>query len=263
MISLTEAQAIVLQTTQQMPTSQVDLLTSLGRHLAVDVVSDIDMPPFRKAAVDGYACRRSELFCSLSLSGILAAGSDIPKNLPPQSCFKIMTGAQVPEASDCIFMVEQSSLTPDGKVVFTGAHTNSNICMQGEDCRTGEIVVKRNTYIEPQHIAIFASVGYTQVDVYRKPRVAVIVTGDELTEPDKKPEGSHIRNSNGWQLIAQVMKAGAEADYRGIVSDKEASLCEAISRAAATNDIILLTGGVSMGDFDFVPDVLQQLGAAI
>jgi len=246
-----------------MPTRKVDLLTSLGRYLAEDVISDIDMPPFRKAAVDGYACRRSELFQPLSLSGILPAGGGIPQNLPQHCCYKIMTGARVPEDSDCIFMVEQSELTSDGKIIFTGKETSANICVQGEDCKAGDIVVKRNTFIKPQHIAIFASVGYTQVEVYSKPRVAIIVTGDELTEPDIRPEGSQIRNSNGWQLITQVMSSGGEPDYRGILSDKKETLFEAISKAVTTSEIVLLTGGVSKGDFDFVPEILQTSGAEI
>lgn len=263
MISLTEAQQIVVQSTGLMPIEEVDLLLSLGRGLAIDVASDTDMPPFRKAAVDGFACRRVDLTSPLKIIATIAAGDNHDYTLPPGSCCKIMTGARVPAAYDCIFMVEQSRVDDEGFAVFTGNATSMNICEKGEDCLKDEIILRRNTLLEPQHIAILASVGKTRVPVYRQPRVSVIVTGNELVEPGTPVSATTIRNSNGWQLLAQIIKAGAIPDYRGIVADDPALLTHTIRQACEESEIVLLTGGVSMGDFDYVPNVLHQLGARI
>lgn len=263
MITLDEAFDIVIRQAKILPAETVDLVGAPGRRLAVPVVSDINMPPFRKAAVDGFACRKTDLNRPLTLAGIIAAGKSSTSPLPPASCFKIMTGAPVPDECDTVFMVEQSRVTNDGQVIFTGEGTKTNICEKGEDFGTGETVIDKQTLIKPQHIAILAAVGYTKVPVYKRPVVSVIVTGDELVEPDRQPEGAFIRNSNGWQLIAQITKAGGTARYRGIIADRQEKLKQTIAEASAVSEIIILSGGISKGDYDYVPDALQQLGATI
>jgi len=263
MITLTEAQHIIVQSIELMPIEEVDLLSSLGRSLAVDVASDTDMPPFRKAAVDGFACRRADIGFPLKIIATIAAGDHHEYHLPTLSCYKIMTGARVPAACDCIFMVEQSRIDEAGSALFTGNTTGMNVCEIGEDCLKDEILLRKNTLIEPQHIAILASTGQARVSVYRQPRVSLIVTGNELVEPGTPTTATTIRNSNGWQLMAQVKRAGALPLYHGIVADDPEQLKNTIRNACDKSEIVLITGGVSMGDFDYIPDVLAQLGANI
>jgi molybdopterin molybdotransferase len=174
-----------------------------------------------------------------------------------------MTGAIVPDGCDFVFPVEDSVDISGGFVKFTGIMTKANISWRAEDLKAGEMVLGKFKYMNPQDIAVLASVGKTMVSVSGKPRVAVLSTGDELVEPDRKPELSQIRNSNGWQLVAQAERAGARAKYYGIAPDDEGLTFTLISRAIDENDIVILTGGVSMGDFDFVPAVLKRAGAKL
>ena len=152
---------------------------------------------------------------------------------------------------------------PPGKVRFTGKLIKTNISWKAEDIKTGDTVLSKYKLIKPQDIAVLASVGRTTVTVSRKPVVAVISTGDELVEPDVKPALSQIRNSNAYQLISQCSRAGADAIYHGIAPDDEESTFRIITKAVSQSDIVILTGGVSMGDFDFVPSVLKRAGVKL
>lgn len=263
MITLAQARKIVVDEASLMPVERVTLPEALHRCLAEEVIADMDMPPFRKAAVDGYACRRSDLGQSLKSIGTAAAGKSPFTTLTPGVCLKIMTGAAVPRGADTIIMVEQTTINPDGEVVFHGETSSPNICERGEDCLRGEVLIAKNTLVAPHHIAIMAMAGNHNPLVYKRPRVAVVVTGDELVEPHQIPGETAIRNSNGWQLIAQIAGVGALADYRGIVPDNFALLRDTIRQAADDADLVILTGGVSLGDYDFVPSVLESLGASI
>jgi molybdopterin molybdotransferase len=174
-----------------------------------------------------------------------------------------MTGAIVPDKCDFVFMIEFSKILSSGKVIYTGSGSKPNMSIKGEDVRTGDIVLRKGKLIKPQDIAVFASVGYTIVKVRKKPLVGILSTGDELVEPEKTPEISHIRNSNAYQLLAQVARAGASGRYYGIAPDVEETTYEMIQKALNDNDLVILTGGVSMGDFDFVPAVLSKAGVKI
>jgi len=162
-----------------------------------------------------------------------------------------------------VIMVEETAgISPD-KVSFTGDQTKSNIAPFAQDIKEGERVLATGTMIGPQHIAIMAAVGYVSPRVAAMPKVAVISTGDEIVEPHLKPGTSQIRNSNGYQLAAQVAQAGAVASYLGIAPDREEDTFRLITDALAQSDVVLLTGGVSMGTFDFVPKILEQAGIEI
>jgi molybdopterin molybdotransferase len=263
MITREEAYRIVVQTPVKVRTETIDFQVSYGRILAEDVRSDIDMPPFNRAAVDGYACRREDLGSELEIMEIIRAGKEPVISIGRGQCAKIMTGAKVPDGCDYIFMVEYARVLPSGKVLFSGVPFKENIAVKGEDVKNGEIVLKKGKIIRPQDIAVFASVGHTLVQVAMKPAIAVISTGDELVEPAVKPGKSGIRNSNSYQLVAQVERTGATAKYYGIAPDDEDTTFELIRRAINENDLVLLTGGVSMGDYDFVPSVLGRAGVKI
>jgi molybdopterin molybdotransferase len=217
------------------------------------------MPPFNKSAVDGYACRQEDLTEELEVLEVIKAGKAPKKVIGKKQCSKIMTGAPVPEGANTVIMVEDVEELGNGFIKYKKDKVKNNICAVGEDIEEGRVVLTKGTLIQPQHIAVMATAGCTKPLVYKKVKVAVISTGDELVEPDEKPSVSKIRNSNAYQLIAQAQKLGALTEYIGIALDTEESTRENITKAFQNNDVILLTGGVSMGDFDFVPQVLNEL----
>ncbi|MFA5328006.1 MAG: gephyrin-like molybdotransferase Glp [Prolixibacteraceae bacterium] len=263
MISLAQAIEIAFSKARSIGTETVDLMESNGRILAREIFADADMPPFNKSAMDGYACRRADLEMELSVQEIIPAGKTPTKTIGVGQCSKIMTGAQIPEGADTVFMVEYSEATATGKVRFSGVKTNSNICLKGEDLKKGDQVLKAGIHIKPQHIAILASVGETKPLVYKSPVVGIISTGSELVNPEEKPGLSQIRNSNGPQLFAQSKSYGFETNYYGIVPDDELETRQIMEKSVAENDVTILSGGVSVGDFDFVPGIIQNLGFEI
>ncbi len=263
MVSFEEALKIIDREAFVLDTEQLLLHDSCGRVLAEDVISDTDMPPFNKSAMDGFACRRSDLGSRLEIIETLRAG-DIPrKRIGNKQCSRIMTGARVPEGADCVVMVEHTEPEGENHIRFTGTKTEDNIAARGEDLKKGDVALPGGTLLKPQHIAILASAGCANPLVYKKPRVAVLTTGDEIVEPHIRPEGTFIRNSNGPQLVAQINSTGASADYRGIVKDTFAVTDAAIKSVLSGSDMVIITGGVSMGDFDFVPSVLRDNGVGI
>ena len=260
MISFDEALNIVSGINVRLTTESVDFRESCQRVLAEDVFSDIEMPPFDKSAVDGYACRKSDILNELKVIEVIPAGIVPVKEIRENQCAKIMTGAPIPKGADAVMMVEDVEELSENRIKYRKDKVKENICYRGEDIKKGEIVLKSGTLIKPQHIAVMATAGCVMPLVYRKIKIAVISTGDELVEPDVKPALSQIRNSNAYQLLAQAINTGAEAEYIGIAMDTEESLRKIISKAFDQADIVLLTGGVSMGDFDYVPKILAELG---
>ncbi len=246
-----------------MDAEQVQINDAPGRILANDVFSDMDMPPFNKSAVDGYACRKIDLSGELKVIEIIPAGKSPEKTVTPGKCAKVMTGGVVPEGADTVIMVEDVEELEDDKIRFVKNKTSTNICYTGEDIHKNDKVLENGTLIRPQEIAVLASVGMAKPMVYKQPVVGIISTGDELVEPDQIPEISQIRNSNATQLMAQVKACNVVPAYFGIAKDTEESTREIIKRALETSDMVLLTGGVSMGDFDYVPKVLNELGIEI
>jgi molybdopterin molybdotransferase len=263
MILFEEGLELVLESAFSTGTENISFLASLGRVLATDIKSDIDLPPFDKSAVDGYACMKADLGKELRLLEIIHAGKRPVHNISEGTCSKIMTGAPVPSGADFVFMVEDSEILPSGGIVFKGTSKKSNISILGEDVRGGDVVLQKGRIIRPQDIAVMASVGSTLVTVARMPRVGIISTGSELVEPSSRPGMSQIRNSNAYQLLSQVERAGGNGRYYGIAVDDEAVTLRILSAAIEENDIVLLTGGVSMGDFDFVPGVLEKAGVKL
>ncbi len=253
-LKIIEREAFVLKA-EHMP-----LQASCGRVVAEDVVSDIDMPPFNKSAMDGFACRRSDLGARMAIIETISAGDNPRKRIGKEECSRIMTGARVPDGADCVVMVEHTVQDGENSIRFAWSDTQNNIAVKGEDVKRGDVVVANGTLLRPQHIAILASAGCASPLVYKQPRVAVLNTGNEIVEPDIKPEGTCIRNSNGPQLVAQIRNIGAIPDYKGIVKDNPGIIDYAIKSALSENDIVIVTGGVSMGDFDFVPSVLKDNG---
>lgn len=263
MITFEEAFKIVTGTVFRTGKEQVGFNDSLGRVLAVPVKSDMDMPPWDKSTVDGFACRHNDLVNELTVIETVAAGVMPAMEVIPGTCSRIMTGAAVPRGADYIFMLEESEEKEGGRVWFTGRAGKSNIAKAAEDLYKGQTALKAGRIIKPQDIAVMAVTGTTEVTVSSRVYVGIISTGNELVEPGQTPEVAQIRNSNASQLMAQVTRAGATGKYYGIAADDEASIARLLRAAVDENDVVLISGGVSFGDFDFVPSVMRSMGLTI
>lgn len=263
MITFEEAYGIMMDTARFLGPEEIDLDHALGRVLVQDVVSDIDVPPFNKSAMDGYACRRADLGNGLKVIENIPAGCSPRKRIGENECAKIMTGAVVPEGADVVIMVEHTEEAGGDVIRFTREDTESNICYKGEDIKAGDRVLSSGTLIRPEHIAVMASVGCVVFMVSQRARVGIIVTGSELVDAREKAEGAKIRDSNGRQLAAQVERMGVMSTSYGITADAEDVLDAAVRRAVAENDVVIVSGGVSVGDFDLVPEVFRKNGVDI
>ncbi len=263
MITFDKALARMLAAARPLGLEQVPFGETIGRVLAEDVRADTDMPPFAKSAMDGFACRRADLPGPLRVVEEIPAGRMPQHAIGPGEAARIMTGAPVPQGADCVLMIEDTVEETDGRVRFTGERTADNLCLRGEDVRQGEVVLPAGSLLGTAHLAVLAAVGKIEVAVARRPRVGIIATGSELVEPDDTPQGAMIRNSNSPQLLTQAALAGAAVKYYGIVADDPGATRAAIARARDENDVVVLSGGVSAGDFDYVPAALADCGYRI
>ncbi len=239
------------------------LLEVGGRVLAQSVVCDRDLPPFNRSTRDGYAVRAADLAkvsAALRCVASVRAGESYTGAVQPEECVEIMTGAPVPAASDAVVMVEYTRRESDWVTFEKGVAAGENIVPTASEATRGETLLVAGTRIDYPEIATFASVGASQVIVYRKPRVAILCTGDEIVPVDEQPGPAQIRNSNAWSLAAQVLRNGGEPKMLPIAPDEQAPLRAAIQEGL-TYDLLLLSGGVSMGKHDLVESVLAELGA--
>jgi len=258
MIPFDQAFDIVMNAARPIGTERIRIEQALNRILAEDIASDMDIPPFDKAAMDGYACCRADLGRELTVVETIAAGAAPTQSIGEAQCAKIMTGAAVPKGADCVIAVEFTEQLSEQTIRFTGKHTADNICLRAEDIKSGQIILSKGEKIQPEHIAVLATVGCVEPLVARQPRVGIIATGDELVEPSARPGSSQIRNSNSYQLAAQVAKMGAIPRYYGIAKDTNAAIDALLNKAVEESDVVLLSGGVSMGDLDLVPGILKN-----
>jgi len=258
MLPFEKALKIVLNSVGQLSTERVNITGAANRILAEDVKSDMDIPPFNKAAMDGFACRREDLANELTVVETIPAGMLPEGIIGPNQCAKIMTGSMVPQGADCVIMKEYVEAPTENTVRFVAEETAENICLKGEDIKAGDIVLRKGTLLRPQHIAVLASVGDTQPSVATRPRVGVIATGDELVEPTLKPGVSQIRNSNSFQLVAQVENMGAVAANYGVVKDTTDAIDRVFKKAFEQEDVVIVSGGVSVGDYDIVKGMLKE-----
>lgn len=252
---------IALKNIPQCTSERIPLLETAGRVLAADIRSDVNMPPLDLSAMDGYACRSQDRDRALTVIETIAAGSVPKKKVTAGTCSRIMTGAPVPGGADIVVMFEDTVYDENTETVtLARKRANRNIRKRAEDVTKGDRVLCKGTRITAPHIAVLSSVGKATVRVVKKAKVGIIATGDELVEPSIQPHAGQIRNSNSYQLSAQVRDAGADPIYFGIAKDNPTSLDRAVKNALSKCDVLLLSGGVSMGDFDFVPKILKQNG---
>lgn len=247
----------------KLETETAPLLACLNRVLAEPLIADRDQPPFDRSTRDGFAVRSSDATETLRLAGQIRAGerwSGAP--LEPGNAIEIMTGAPVPAGADAVVMVEHVALQ-DGTVRFAegrSVRAGENIVPRGSEARAGDVVLAGRTVIDGAEIALAAACGRSELPVFRRPRVAIVATGDELVELDETPNEQQIRNSNSYGLAALVAKAGGDAVRLPIARDRRGDL-ERLILEARSSDLLLLSGGVSMGKYDLVEEVLDAMGA--
>ena len=273
--SVEEAQAEMLRHFRPLEIERVALAAALGRTLAEDIRADMDVPPFANSAMDGYAVRGADLQRAANEAVVLAIAGEVPAGgvarypVEPGTAMRIMTGAPMPDGADTVVPFEETDegqageLRPSGHVrIWTTPDRGANVRAAGEDLRAGEVVLPRHTPITPAVVGLLASVGAATVPVYRKPRVAILATGDELVDVDERPGPGQIRNTNGYANRAQVLAAGGEPLQLPIARDTEAQLRAQIEAGLDWQaDLFLTSGGVSVGDYDVVKTVLESMGA--
>jgi len=262
MLTVESALELVLARTPSPRAARVPLAECIGAVSASDVFGDIDMPPFDKSMVDGYAVRCADFASgspALRLVATVAAGAEASRPLVAGETMKVMTGAPVPAGCDAVIMIERSR--PDGdRVRFDELpRVGRHIAPRGMDLRSGTVVLSAGTEIGPAQVAALAAAGAAEPWVFRRPRVCVLATGSEIVDVSRVPVGAQIRNSNSYALGAQAASAGCPVNVLPPAADDRAALSAAIKRALSA-DVLILSGGVSVGDFDLVPQVLGELG---
>jgi molybdopterin molybdotransferase len=244
----------------------VDLLGSVGRVLGRAVAADRDFPPFRRAMRDGYAVRAADLSSLPAMLDVIAeikagaAPDDMPSQIGPGQAAAIMTGAPTPPGADAVVMVEYTSLSGNQVTITRGVTSGDNVVPVGSEARQGQVLLPPGTRIDYSAIAVAASVGQDSLWVFRRPEVAILATGDEIVEVNAEPGRHQIRNSNSYSLAAQVQAAGGNPNVLGIARDEPQSLRDRIQQGLQC-DLLLLTGGVSMGKYDLVEQELSGCGA--
>ena len=266
MISVAEAIQIVRQQTTTVPTETVSIEHALGRVLAEDVVADTDLPPFDRAQMDGYAVREQDVKeapARLKIVGESAAGRGWHHQLEEGQAVRIMTGAPVPVGADSVQQVELTHELKDGTVVelLESVETGKSIVPRGSEITAGEVVLRAGTTINAAMLAVLAAFGYAQVELFRKPRVAVLATGSELVAVDQKPGQDQIRDSNNYSISAYAQLAGAVVERMPVTGDETSLLKTQLAEAAKRCDMIVTSGGVSMGVYDVTKAALKELDA--
>ncbi|MFZ5917583.1 MAG: gephyrin-like molybdotransferase Glp [Chloroflexota bacterium] len=278
MVSVEEALAFILKHFEPLESETVYILDALNRVLAQDIVSDVAIPPFDNTSMDGYAVRALDIAAAspdspvtLRVVADLPAGSVAAAPLGPGEAMRIMTGAPMPQNADAVVPVEETDKWPPTKdiargegatvKIFQAAQAGANVRYAGRDMQPGELVLPKGTVVRPAEIAVLATLGHSHVSVIRRPRVAVLATGDELVDIDEPLAPGKIRNSNEYSNAALVARYGGLPLRLGIARDTVADLTARIHHGLAQGvDLFITSAGVSVGDYDVVKDVLQAEG---
>jgi len=263
---LADALKIVLSNVERLESEVVQFDRALGRVLAEDVVSTVDVPPFDRSAVDGYAVRAADTFgaselkpVKLRVIGSVEIGVASKLHVRKGEAVKIMTGAPLPKGADAVVMVEHTIAKDKNIAVFAPVTPGKNVSARGEDVKAGEVVLRRGQLLRPQDVGMLASVGKIWVRVSRRPKVAILATGGELRKPGKRLGRAEITDINSYSLAAAVESCGGLSNQLGIVPDRSELLRQALRRAIG-HDMVLASGGSSVGEFDIMPDVIAGLG---
>jgi len=258
-----QALKIVLEDTKPVESEWVALTRAHRRALAEDIVARNNVPYTDNSAMDGYAIRTGDVKSipqDLKVVGVVACGKSVKKRLKPGEAMAIMTGAPIPEGCDSVIPVEDTEVVGSGIVrILRNIEPGKNVRYSGEDVRKGEVVLKRGTAIGPAELGMLASVGRKRVRVFRKPLVAILITGNEIIEPGEKLRPGKVRDINTFSLCGLVEKFGGVPLPLGIAGDESVKLVRKMKKGL-NSDIMIISGGVSMGEFDFVREALTSLG---
>jgi len=270
MISADEALRIILDAVPPSRKEKVSLRNAAGRTAAEDIIAAGDIPPFRNSSMDGYAVRSSELKSAsperpvrLTVAGESSAGNPFEGHFRKGSVLRIMTGGKLPGGADAVVPVEIASKSGKHSVLFTGpALPGEFVRLPGEDIPRGQRVIAAGDLLTPYHLGVLAATGHAVARVAVRPRVCLLATGDELVRPDRTPVGGRIRNSSSYALEGLVREAGGKPRFLGIVRDRKKAIRKRV-REGLESDVLLITGGVSVGAHDHVREVLGLCGVDI
>lgn len=261
---------MVLSSVKQLEPETVPFDSASGRVLAEDIVSGVDVPPFDRSAVDGYAVRASDTFGvtqtrpkKLRMMGAVKMGS-VPKlRVGRGQAVKLMTGAQIPKGADAVVMVELTKADGKNLMIFAPVTPGKNVSARGEDVRAGEMVLKRGHQLRPHDIGMLSSIGHLKARVFRRPRVAVIATGPELKRPGTRLKHAQVTDINSYSLAAGAVSCGGVADRLGIVPDEPRALRRVLQKALGRCDMALISGGSAVGEHDIAPDLVAEQGRVL
>ncbi len=265
MIPLAEAQRVVIDRCAPLPTVTLPLVEALGHVTAHAVTAGEAVPAFDNTAMDGYAVRSADTTAApvtLEVVGTLAAGKAPEMAVGPGQAVRIMTGAPIPPGADAVIMVERTRRLEDGArvVAEVSVPASNHVRRAGEDLKVGQVVFESGEVLQPAHVGVLAGLGIHELKVVRRPRVGVISTGDELVDGSKPLALGQVRDSNRYSLLSLVSEAGLEGVDLGLVPDDPEVIRSTIAGGVATCDAVLTSGGVSMGDYDCVKLVLDEMG---
>jgi len=267
MIPIAEAIETVLRHAERLGAESVELSNTVGRFLAEDIIADTDLPPFDRAQMDGYAVRADDVAptpARLRIVGESAAGAGWHHEMNPGEAIRIMTGAPVPKGADAVQQVELTREDGSGVVeILEPVSSGRSIVRQASEIRSGETVLRAGEQINAAMIATLASFGYAEVKVSRRPRVAVMATGSELVDVNQRPARDQIRDSNNYTIEAYASQSNAIVARLPLAGDNTEELKRMIREAAETSNVLITSGGVSMGVYDFTKAALKELGAEI
>ena len=259
LITVDDARREVLAAARPLPDEPVPLDRALGRVLAEGIESANDLPPFDSSAMDGFAVAAAGEPAELPVVGEARAGHPAERPLTAGEAMAISTGAPIPDGADAVVPIERAEVA-NGRVSLPAVQAGANVRRAGEDVRAGDLVLGAGTQLGPPEVAVLASLGRAELRCGARPRVAIVVTGDELVAPDADLEPGQIRDSNAWALAAQGSVAGAEVVRRDLVRDDRAATEAALAEALSAADVVCVSGGVSVGRHDHVKPALATLG---
>lgn len=269
-ISVKDAIQRVMERTSALPIVEIALSDSYGYILAEPIIAKHDVPSFNNSPYDGFAIRSED---SIGASGnnrirfqvkdYIGAGQVSNHTLGKQEAVRIMTGAPIPKGADAVVMLEQTMESEESFTIRKPFKPLENVSLKGEDSKKGEMLIPHGTFIHPGTIALLATFGYAKVKVRKKPVVGILCTGTELLNVEDELEPGKIRNSNGPMIEAQLKRRGIESRYYGILSDDLECCYQLVKTALEETDCVITTGGVSVGDFDHLPEIYRRLQAEV
>ncbi|WP_414051964.1 molybdopterin molybdotransferase MoeA [Macrococcus animalis] len=269
-IPVSEAMEKCIQNTRQKEIIDINYLDSLNYVLAEDIIATYDIPMFNKSPYDGFAIRSEasdgasgEKRIAFKVIDHIGAGTVSEKAIKGNEAVRIMTGAKIPNGADSVVMLEQTVATDDGFTLRKTFTQGENISFQGEECKRGDVVIQRGTVINAGVIAVLATFSYATVKVYQKPSVAIIATGSELVDIKEKLVPGKIRNSNGPMIMGLCKDMHIEVNSYHVKADDYDVLFKVVEEAMQQHDIVITTGGVSVGDFDYMPQIYKDLKAEV